>query len=72
MAIVNKNGLVGIIDKVYENYSTFKLLTTLNDNKIYLSINDFEKSNNLYYGYIKYYFNNFELKIFKINKDEKE
>lgn len=35
-----------------------KKILSLNDNKIYLSINDFERSNNLYYGYIKYYFKN--------------
>ncbi len=34
------------------------------------TVNEFDKIETL--EYIKYYFNNFELKIFKINKDEKE
>ena len=55
MAIVNKDGLVGIIDKVYENYSTFKLLTTLNDNKIYVKI---KNNNTQFYGTITSYKDN--------------
>lgn len=55
MAIVNKDGLVGIIDKVYENYSTFKLLTTLNDNKISVKI---KNNNTQFYGTITSYKDN--------------
>ena len=35
-----------------------KKILSLDNNNVYTSINDFERSNNLYNGYIKYYFKN--------------
>ena len=55
MAVVNSNGLIGIIDKVYKNYSIVKLITTSNDNKISVKI---KKDNTYLYGTITSYKDN--------------
>lgn len=55
MAVLNSDGLIGMIDKVYKNYSTVKLITTSNDNKISVKI----KQNDTYlYGTITSYKDN--------------
>ena len=60
MAVVNSNGLIGIIDKVYKNYSIVKLITTSNDNKISVKI---KKDNTYLYGTITSYKDNLFLLI---------